>query len=57
LVRRVRHLRDLIKCAVAKEAYSFANAPAVAGIDRDQAVPDDQVDAARHCLWQLELST
>ncbi len=48
---------DLVKCAAAKDSrdFAFANSDKVAGVQTEKL--NDKADAARHCLWQLSLST
>ncbi|MCO5994357.1 DUF6973 domain-containing protein [Actinoallomurus rhizosphaericola] len=48
--------KDVAKCGLSADSrtFAFANDNQVAGIAN--AKPNDKVDAARHCLWQLSLS-
>jgi hypothetical protein len=49
--------QDLAKCNATKESrdFAFANADTVAGVTTEKL--NDKADAARHCLWQLHLTT
>lgn len=49
--------QDLAKCYAAKTSrdFAFANADKVAGVSSEKL--NDKADAARHCLWQLHLTT
>ncbi|MGW2517693.1 DUF6973 domain-containing protein [Streptomyces sp. NPDC001617] len=49
--------QDPAKCYAAKASrdFAFANADTVAGVSTDKL--NDKADAARHCLWQLHLTT